>query len=101
MNKYGPNTEELKALIEQIFNLSEDQVIELASAHQARRGFSYTMAWNEARNSALDAERDLSWELAWEAAHDAFLALIAKDLITEEQFNLLYGPWASVMESQP
>lgn len=28
-------------------------------------------------------------------AHDRFNV---RDLITEEQFNTLYGPWASVME---
>jgi len=26
------------------------------------------------------------------------LALIVKDLITPEQFEILYGPWRSVME---
>ena len=37
---------------------------------------------------------------AWLAALDAAVALVVKDLITPEQFDLLYGPWASVMEAQ-
>ena len=31
------------------------------------------------------------------AARDAALALVVRDLITPEQFDRLYGPWASVM----
>lgn len=33
---------------------------------------------------------------AWAAA----LALVVRDLITPEQFDVLYGPWASVMEAR-
>ena len=37
---------------------------------------------------------------AWYAARYAAFALVVKDLITPEQFDLLYGPWASVMEAE-
>ena len=57
---------------------------------------------------------DLTWDLVWDAAQrddlpahvvgraasiaaDAAVALAARDLISPEQFDLLYGPWAAVM----
>ena len=49
-------------------------------------------ARNAARNAI--AAQDAAWPAAWPAA----LALVVRDLITPEQFDLLYGPWASVME---
>jgi len=48
---------------------------------------------------AWDAAWDAAWAAAWSAARSAAWALMVKDLITPEQFDLLYGPWASVMGS--
>jgi hypothetical protein len=42
-------------------------------------------AWH----AALDAARDATW--------DAAKVLVVKDLITPEQFDVLYGPWREVM----
>jgi hypothetical protein len=36
----------------------------------------------------------------WAAAGDAAFALLVRDLITAEHFDVLYGPWASVMDKQ-
>ena len=46
----------------------------------------------------LRAARSAAWGAAWRAAADAVVALVVRDLITPEQFDVLYGPWASVME---
>ena len=75
----GPNGEEVAALIERCKTLTNDEAKRLDAARDA--------AWYAARGAA------------WGAAWDAALALIVKDLITSEQFEILYGPWRSVMES--
>ena len=72
---FGPNGEAVAALVEAIKTLTPDQAQRLAAA------------WAAARGTALDA--------AW----DAVLAILTRDLITTEQFDILYGPWKSVMES--
>jgi hypothetical protein len=51
-------------------------------------------ARNAARNAI--AAQDAAWPAA-SAAWPAALALVVRDLITPEQFDRLYGPWASVM----
>ena len=56
-------------------------------------------AWDAARSAAWDAAWDAAWAAAWSAARSAAWALMVKDLITPEQFDLLYGPWALVMGS--
>jgi hypothetical protein len=47
--------------------------------------------------SAVEAE--VSPEIR-HATCDAILALLARDLISKSQFNLLYKPWASIMDGQ-
>jgi hypothetical protein len=74
----GPNGETVAALIERARTITPDEAERLNAA------------WNAARDAARYA--------AWYAARDATLALVVKDLITPDQFNTLYGPWASVME---
>jgi hypothetical protein len=46
-----------------------------------------------------DAARNAAWDAAWAAARNAALALIVRDLITAEQFELLYGSWRSVISA--
>jgi hypothetical protein len=77
------------------------------SARDAARG----AAWDSARVAAWDAAGYAAWDsaraaaryaagyAAWNAAGDAALALTVKDLITPDQFDLLYGPWEKVMGS--
>lgn len=53
---------------------------------------------------ALVTAEDAAWGAAWgaarDAARDAALAVLVQDLITPEQFQLLYGPWASVIDTK-
>ena len=65
----GPQGEEVAALIERCRSLTTEE---------GRR---------------LDAARDAAWDAAWDAA----LALLTRDLISTEHFDLLYGPWREVM----
>jgi hypothetical protein len=81
------------------------------AAWDAARGAAWVAAWDAARGAAWDAARDATWDAArdaawdaargaaWDAARDAILALLTQDIITAEQFEILTGPWASVMGS--
>ena len=77
------------------------------AAWHAARSAARRAAWNAARDAARHAARHAAWhaarDAAWyaavDAAWDAALALVVRDLITPEQFDVLYGPWASVMEA--
>ena len=60
-------------------------------------------AWRTARDAAWLTARDAAWyaawsaarAAAWSAARDADLAILAKDAITPEYFNILMHPWTS------
>jgi hypothetical protein len=61
-------------------------------------------AWDAARDAAWDAARGAAgdaagaaWDGARGAAWDAARALVVRDLISKEHFNVLYGPWAEVV----
>ena len=60
-------------------------------------------AWGAAGDSAWDSAWVAAWDVAWDSARnatwDAVLALTVKDLITLNQFDLLYGPWEKVLGS--
>lgn len=78
----GPNGEMVAALIEKAKTMTPDQVEALYGA----------------RGAARDAAGYAAWDAARGAAGGAAYALVVKDLISEEHFNILYGPWKSVME---
>jgi hypothetical protein len=71
-----------------------------AAGYAARYAAGYA-AWDAAGYAAGYAARYAAGYAAWDAAGyaawDAVGALVVRDLITPEQFNTLYGPWASVM----
>ena len=72
----GPNGEAVAALIERARTITVEQAERLRAA------------WGAA------------WGAAWDAARNAALALVVRDLISQKQFQVLYGPWASVMEGE-
>ena len=110
----GPNGEAVAALIERAATITPEQAERLRAARNAAWyaavdaawGAAAGAAWNAARSAARDAARRAArraaWSAArraaWHAARDAAAALVVRDLITPEQFDVLYGPWASVME---
>ncbi len=106
----GPNGEVVEAHIEKCKTVTPEQVDRLNAAVDAAWGAVWNAArdaawdavWNAARDAAVDAAWDAVWNAARTAARDAAgnsaLALLVRDLITPEQFDVLYGPWASVME---
>ena len=110
----GPNGEEVVAHIG-CGMITYKQAQQLAAAWDvawdAARGAALGAAWD----TALGAARGAAWDAAWAAARgaargaardaagaaprDAARALVVRDLITAEQFDLLYGPWKEVMGS--
>jgi hypothetical protein len=117
---FGTNGEALVKLIERVSRMTAGEARQLhlarksawesawESARAADRVSDWNTAtvavvgaaWTAAQNAAWDDTWDDIWEAAESMAKDAIAALIVQDLISEEHFNTLYGPWASVTEDQ-
>lgn len=120
---FGPNGEAVAALIERAKAITPDEVKLLnaawyAAGYAARHAARYA-ARDAAWYAAGDAARGGAWDAAWYAARDAARvaawyaagvaagvaawdaanALVVRDRITPEQFDILYGPWRAVMET--
>jgi hypothetical protein len=109
----GPQGQAVVALIERCKTLTYDEARELAAARDAAWDAARAAAWDAARDAAWDAARDAAWDAAWDAARDAAwdaawdaaraaAALLSRDLIdgktfTQEQYDLLTGPWRKVI----
>jgi hypothetical protein len=101
----GPNGEAVAGFIEQARRLTPDQVGRLAAAWYAARDAARAAAWYAARDAARAAAWGAAWYAAWDAvgdaagaaawaaARDATLALMVRDLISPEHFDLLTKPW--------
>jgi hypothetical protein len=85
----GPNGEAAAAVIDRAGRITGDEARALDAAWDA--------AWDAALDAARDAARGAARDAAWDAARDAALALLTRDLIAPDQFDALYGPWASVI----
>ena len=112
----GPNGREIAALIKRCAHLEAKQAKALDAAWNAAWNAAWSAAraaaWDAAWDAALDAARAAAWNAAgaaaWcaagdaagDAAGNAATALCVKDLISERLFDILYGPWASVMEAE-
>ena len=112
----GPNGEAVADLIERARHLTVDEIRGLDAARVAARDAAWHAAWDAVRvaawyaawdavrvaawDAAWYAVRVAAWDAAWVAARDVAIALLVRDLITPEQFDMLYGPWASVMEGE-
>lgn len=89
-----------------------------AAAWAAASDAARNAAWGSARDAAWAAARDAAWATAWaatrgdarvsalcaaagraarDAARDAAFALVVRDLISKEHYDLLTGPWAQVI----
>ena len=108
MEKYGPNTTEVEALLEKIKTITPEQAKALDAPYApwkavwgvltAARGAGREAALEAALEAAWVAVRETAWDAGWVAVWDAVLVTVTKDLISQKEFDLLYGPWASVME---
>lgn len=103
----GPNGREVARMIEKARHLTEDQATAIHTAWSTARAVTRDPAWaarEAARDAAWDASRQAAWpaaiHAAWaapQAAWDAARAAVARDLISDEHYQTLAGPWESVM----
>lgn len=108
----------IKALLQQASRLTGDELDRLGEAWvgatsaereaarnaaldaaQATRRSAWDMAYDFFVDMAESADWDDSRNAALDAVLDASLAITVRDLITPEQFDLLYESWASVVEA--
>ena len=118
MSDYGPQHEQVVAMIERTRVLTAEEVTALGvawyaawgAAWGAARGVARDAAWDAAwgadRRAAWDADLDAVWYAARYAARgaarDTACALVARDLIgqygfTQEQYDLLTGAWRTTI----
>jgi hypothetical protein len=124
MTNYGPQTAEVEALIERVRTTTVEQATALAKKYRDALCYEFARSLDAAKEAEDSADRyalrEAAWHSAGEAAQDAVWtvkrdtncratlfsiryavwALVVKDLITAEEFEILYGPWASVMDKQ-
>ena len=109
----GPQGREVAALIETARGLTPDQLdaidtarkaalnAALDAARKAARKAAWNAArkaaWNAARKAAWNAALDAAWNAALDAALDTVMAVLVRDIITPKQYDLLTGPWRTVM----
>ena len=72
-------------------SLDESKQEEVSAANSAANSAAISTAWY----AAWDAARNAAWDAAWYAAWDADLAIVVRDKITPDQFNILVQPWTS------
>ncbi|MGW0335510.1 hypothetical protein ACWD0J_27170 [Streptomyces sp. NPDC003011] len=134
---YGPNGQEVAALIERASRLTPSEAVQLAAAWPDAR---FSDAWDDAQAASWDAAegsgRASTWQTVWDAAEDATraavkagdwsgveaeilgeatpskdeikeaaqagacgatahaaLAVLVRDLITDEHYQTLTAPW--------
>ena len=107
--KYGPHTADIEKITERLKTISyEDAKVFFcvsecfdASSKADRKsaldavwyvssvGSRYGLVWEEVKNSSSDP----AWGASVDAAEHAIIAYLAKDLISEGNFNLLVKSW--------
>ena len=120
---FGPQGEQLVALIDRARHLTLDEARGLASARDAARDAAWEIAWEtpwsaERGDIALDIAWDVAWDVAheetereaaldaaldaawddsqvdgWTAMQDAALALVVRDLIATDHYDTLTRTW--------
>lgn len=107
---FGPQWEQIVALVRRAAVLTEDEARDLAGAWFAAESAD----WSATRSAAGSATRFAPWFAAWfaaesaartaagDAVRDAVGALVVRDLIgthglTQEHYDLMTRPWASVI----
>ena len=115
---FGPQWEQICALVLRAARLTPDEAERLAAAWaaawDAARAAAWDAAWDAAWAAAWDAARAAAWDAAWaaawdaardaawDAARDAARALVVRDLIgpegfTQAHYDPLTRPWRQVI----
>ena len=98
---FGPQGEQVAALIERARCLTAAEIKRLHAAGDAAWDAARAAAWYAARAAARyaawDAARAAAGYAAGYAAGDAAWSLVARDLISAEHYTALTGPWRSAL----
>jgi hypothetical protein len=119
---YGPNGEDVAALIDTLATLDDEDAEAIADAYEAvpdaerkvlklemnrlHRGGKYEAELWAAENAVsewlasqhLDGDDAELYSIVADAATDAVDALVLGDELADVDFNTLYGPWGDVMD---
>lgn len=108
--RYGPNTAAVEAVVGQCRAMAQGESKAMNRASWRKDSLlPLVEAWDIAERATLAGRRQAfvrAYDDVWSAlpattlriaACDAVLALVVRDLITQEQFDLLTAPWVSVM----
>ncbi len=102
----GPNGKQVAAFIERLKTLDLDaryaaRVAAWDAAWDATWEAAWDAVWCAAGSAARAAGGSAAWDAAraatWDVTGYAAVALVVRDLISVEQFNLLYAPFAKVI----
>jgi len=99
---FGPQGVEVVAVITRAKTLTRAEAKQLGATRAAIRAATWAATqavwyavWYAVRD--VDAALDAAWETGRDATWNAALAVLTRDLITPEQFDILYGPWREVI----
>jgi hypothetical protein len=107
--KYGPQTIAIEGLVDRVKTITPEQAKALLDAYDdAMKSEETWNAWRSAlsaenysgRGSMREAALNAAFTDKWYAARYTVLAMLVSDLISPDRFDLLYKPWASVMETK-
>ena len=111
-NIYGPNTKQVTAFIERLKVLTVEEIAFVMAWDEAwdeARDEAWNKAWDEARDEARDTARHVACAAAgaaaceaarvasWGQCWDAILALVVRDLISVEHFDVLTEPFKEII----
>lgn len=85
----GPNGQEVAALIERARRLGSREAAWTYAARSAARDAALGAARTAAMGAVTNAARGAAWDAAW--------ALVVRDLISAEHFDILYGSWRAAI----
>ena len=99
-DRFGPNTAQVEAFLGVLRGLSGEQVETARADWDAARDADWYAARDAARDAARGpalvaaraAARDTVWDAVWGPAWDAAVALVVRDLISQEHFDTLTAP---------
>ena len=102
-DKYGPNTEAVQQILDQIRDATPEQIEALRTARDAARDAAWYAAWYAARDAAWAAAWYAARDAAWDAAWDAVVWDLAspEGPFTIEHRDLLIAPYKSVFGLHP
>ena len=98
---FGPQGVQVVELLNRCASLTAGEGRQMVAARSAAMDAARDAVRSAVRDAVRSAVRSAAWDAArsaaWDAVRDAAFALVVRDLISEEHYATLTGPWASVI----